>query len=109
MTREEFTNQLESLDFHYDRYGEYNRDAYDNDHYRLVDYENKVYKVRLEIFVDYYTVRMVWRLNNSHKLSRCYYVNREIKESELAVSIISRFIVYCVETYKVDISKYEEK
>ena len=97
MTREEFTNQLESLDFHYDRYGEYNRDAYDND------------QVRLEIFVDYYTVRMVWRLNNSHKLSRCYYVNREIKESELAVSIISRFIVYCVETYKVDISKYEEK
>lgn len=109
MTQEEFKQQLTELDFRYDRYGEYNRDAYDNDHYRLVDHENKIYKVRLEIFIDYYTVRMVWWLDNSHKLSKCYYVNKEIRENELAVSVIRSFIDYCVKTYGVDIKKYEEK
>lgn len=108
MTREEFESQLKSLGFYYEKEEEFHRDVFINDHYRFVRLsEMSMYKASLVIYVDRYTTRIIWWLDKNHKLTKSYYMNKDVAESSLAVSLISSFIDYCEETYKVDIDSYK--
>ena len=107
MTREEFESQLKSLDFHFEREEEYHRDVFINDHYKFVRFQKYEYKVSIVIYVDRYTTRIIWWLDNSHRLTKSYYMNKDVKDLPLAVSLISSFINYCEETYKVNVEIYK--
>ena len=106
MTREEFERQLISLDFHFEREEEFHRDVFDNFDFRIVYQSLDMYRVRLVIYVDRYTVRMVWWLDDNHKLTKSYYMHKEVKEEKLAVSLITSFVENCKDVYKVDLGKY---
>lgn len=120
MNKEEFENQLKKLDFHFEIDEEYHRDVFTSDHFKVVktstspegnmEYLTKtsIYRLNLEIYVDRYTVSMIWWLDRSHKVTKSYYMHIDVKEKLSAVGLISDFVAYCVDTYKVDLNNYKE-
>lgn len=70
MTKVEIKSVLEKLGFTYERDSEYNRDVYTNKSFFFLNRETK-----LEIFVDYYTIRFVWWYSRNQKVGTSFYIN----------------------------------
>ena len=105
MTKEEFCEGLKNLDFFYDRENEFNRDVFTNNHF-LVKNDPKSYKLSLVVYIDRYTMRLIWWLDDSHKVTTSRYMHKEVKDCDSAVSLIVSCIKSLAETYKVDLNKY---
>ena len=70
MTKEEVKDKLLNLGFTYERNEEYHRDEY-----------TSMYKnTKVEIFVDYYSLKLVWWYEPNKKAAKCFYL-RYITES----------------------------
>jgi len=106
MTREEFCEGLKNLDFFYDRENEFNRDVFTNDHFQLVTNDLDIYKLSLVVYVDRYTMRLVWWLDDNHKVTKSYYMYKEVKDSDSVISLLMLCVKSLVELYKVDLNKY---
>ena len=106
MTREEFCEGLKNLDFFYEREYEFNRDVFTNDHFLLVVNDMTIYKLSLVVYVDRYTVRVVWWLDGNHKVTTSCYMHKDVKGCESAVSLLVSCVMSLVEFYKVDLNKY---
>lgn len=64
MTQEEVKGKLLDLGFTFERNEEYHRDEYTS------IYEN----AKVEIFVDYYSLKLVWWYRPSSKAAKCFYL-----------------------------------
>lgn len=64
MTKEEVKEKLLHLGFTYERNEEYNRDEY------ISMYKN----TKVEIFVDYYSLKLVWWYRPNSKAAKCFYL-----------------------------------
>lgn len=106
MTREELCEGLKNLDFFYERENGFNRDVFTNDHFMLATNSLKYYKLSLVVYVDRYTVRVVWWLDDNHKVTKSYYMHKEVKDSDSVVSLLVTCVMSLVELYKVDLNKY---
>ena len=109
MTREEFCEGLKNLDFFYERENEFNRDVFTNDHFQLVTNDLKFYKLSLVVYVDRYTMRLIWWLDDNHKVTKSCYMHKEVKDSDSVVSLIVMCVMSCAELYKVDLNKYTKQ
>ena len=64
MTQEEVKGKLLDLGFTFERNEEYHRDEY-----------TSMYKnTKVEIFVDYYSLRLVWWYRSFKKAAKCFYL-----------------------------------
>ena len=64
MTKEEVKDKLLSLGFSYGRNEEYHRDEY-----------TSMYKnTKVEIFVDYYSLKLVWWYRPNRVAGKCFYL-----------------------------------
>lgn len=64
MTKEEVKEKLLDLGFTYERNEEYHRDEY-----------TSMYKnTKVEIFVDYYSLKLVWWYRPNGKAAKCFYL-----------------------------------
>lgn len=109
MTREEFADELREHGFAMERDGEFNRDVFTNGKFPLTFLPEGVRCVfDLTIYVDYYTVRIVWQADARHRYGYCYYVAKELHGSDTACALIADFIYYCSMTYGIDIHGYKE-
>ena len=64
MTKEDVKEQLLNLGFTYERNEEYHRDEY-----------TSMYKnTKVEIFVDYYSLKLTWWYRPSSKAAKCFYL-----------------------------------
>lgn len=88
MTRDEFEYSLEFYGFTKQRYSEYNNDAFVNMSY---GYEDK--HLNLEVFVDKYNIRIVWWHEEGKKVSKCYYVKKDLVLYNDAKKLIDDFVV----------------
>ena len=109
MTREEFCEGLKNLDFFYERENEFNRDVFTNDHFQLVTNDLKIYKLSLVVYVDRYTMRLIWWLDDNHKVTKSCYMHKEVKDSDSVVSLLVMCVMSCAELYKVDLNKYTKQ
>lgn len=108
MTDKQFAKELAELGFAYNRDSEYNRDVYFNDKFLLATNDLKVYSLRITIYIDYYTVRMVLYTDTKHKYCESFYVNRELSQQQTAVHFISTFVDNCVRTYGIDLELFAQ-
>jgi hypothetical protein len=106
MTREEFCEGLKNLDFFYECENEFNRDVFTNDHFQLVTNDLEIYKLSLVVYVDRYTMRLVWWLDDNHKVTTSCYMHKEVKDSDSVISLLMSCVKSLVELYKVDLNKY---
>ena len=106
MTRDEFCEGLKNLDFFYERENEFNRDVFTNDHFQLVTNDLKIYKLSLVVYVDRYTMRLIWWLDDNHKVTTSCYMHKEVKDSDSVVFLLVSCVKTLVELYKVDLNKY---
>lgn len=88
MTKEEFEFSLEFYGFKKQRFTEYNNDAFVNNSYEFGEKQ-----LNLEVFVDYYNVRIVWWYGEGKKVSKCYYVNNELVLYDDARKFIDDFVL----------------
>lgn len=64
MTKEDVKEQLLNLGFTYERNEEYHRDEY-----------TSMYKnTKVEIFVDYYSLKLTWWYRPNSKAAKCFYL-----------------------------------
>ena len=94
------------MDFFYERENEFNRDVFTNDHFQLVTNDLKIYKLSLVVYVDRYTMRLVWWLDDNHKVTKSYYMHKEVKDCSSVVLLLVLCVKSLVELYKVDLNKY---
>lgn len=87
MTRDEFEFSLESNGFTKQRFTEYNNDAFVNGNYCFEDKQ-----LHLEVFVDFYNVRIIWWHEKGKKVSKCYYVKNDLPLFEDAKTLLDNFI-----------------
>ena len=96
MTKEEFELSLESCGFSKQRFTEYNNNAFVN---KSFEYDNAM--LNLEVFVDRYNVRIVWWHKNGKKVSKCFYINKEVALHENARTLIEDFVALMKSTYGI--------
>lgn len=77
MKSEELTNFLTSHGYYYERDSEYNRDVFTNPSIKVGDQMTK-----MEIFADYYTVRLVWWYGPHQKVGTSTYM-KDLDEAGL--------------------------
>ena len=106
MTREEFCEGLKNFDFFYDRENEFNRDVFTNDHFRLATNDLEIYKLSLVVYVDRYTMRLVWWLDDNHKVTTSCYMHKEVRDCSSVISLLMSCVKSLVDLYKVDLNKY---
>ena len=87
MIRDEFEFGLEFYGFTKQRYSEYNNNAFVNNSYSYGDKN-----LKLEVFVDYYNVRIVWWYGEGKKVSKCYYVKKDLSLYSDAKKLIDEFV-----------------
>lgn len=96
MTKIEFEQELEKLGFSKQRFSEYHNNVYVNENY---DYKNR--KMSLDIYVDFYNVRIVWRYQKGKKVAKCYSVFKEIADSKETSVLLADFFESMIELYKI--------
>ena len=95
MTRQELIQELINSVFSREKYSEYNNEAFETK-----SYSEK--QLHMEAFIDYYTLRLVWWYTENKKVSKCYYVNRDLVNFENVESLLSKFITDMAKTYRID-------
>lgn len=98
MTREQLKEQLMKAGFEMER-----NDEYHNDVFRHKTYGK--FGLHIEVFVDYYNVRMVWWHQNGRKVAKNYYVKTELIDYESAENLIETFVNSMIVTYGVSVNK----
>lgn len=100
MSREELEQQLMNSGFRKERFSEYHNNAFVNDTYKYKDS-----LISLEVFVDRYNVRIIWWHDKGKKVSKNYYINKEIVEFKDVEELINTFITKMISTYSCTLSK----
>ena len=95
MDIKDFKVGLINLGFERDKFSEYHNDVFTNDCYGEK-------KLSIEVYVDSYNVRFVWKLGNGKKVGKCFYIHREIAECEKVADMISEFIHYSIKLYGLE-------
>lgn len=96
MTKEELTSQLLDLGFKHDVYSEYHNEAFEHKKYI---FGRK--RLSLEMFVDYYNLRIVWHYGEGKKISKNYYMSKEVSSYKSAKTLINDFVSYCGKMYGI--------
>ena len=91
----EFKAELIVLGFTREKYSEYHNEVFTNNCYGEK-------KLNIEVYIDSYNVRFVWKLGNGKKVSKCFYIHREIAECEKVADMISEFIHYSIKLYGLE-------
>ena len=97
MTREELKEQLQKAGFETERNEEYHNDVFRHEAYGR-------HGLHLEVYVDYYNVRMVWWHQKGRKVAKNYYVKAELIDYESVESLIDAFVKSMIDTYGVSVS-----
>lgn len=105
MNKDELKEQLIEANFEIWHDDEFHRDTFTNKTAKI-DVDEKTLKVSLQVFVDYYTVRIIWWIEPNKKVAKSYYVNPTIKEIVGIDELLSAFVAECSVMYGVDLSKY---
>ena len=103
MTKEEVRQGLLNLGFTHNIYNEYHRVVMTKKY--LVFVENRL---DLEVYLDYYNVRILWWYETGKKVSKSFYLNGEISSLSNIEELLSTFVGYCVGTYGIDLSKCKQ-
>ena len=98
----EFKAELIVLGFKREKNTEYNNDVFTNESYGDG-------KLCIEVYVDSYNVRFVWKLGNGKKVSKCFYIHRDIAECEKVADLISEFIHYSIKLYGIKVNTSPNK
>ena len=64
------------------------------------------YKLSLVVYADRYTAKIVWWLDNTHKVATSCYMHKEINDCDSVVSLLASCIKLLVELYKIDLSYF---
>ena len=89
--------------FTYERESEYNRDVYHTDTFGVDGFST-----RLEIYVDYHTLRFVWWHQANRKLGKSYYRSKlDFCDENGVFAFINEFINYCKSTYNPKLGDYK--
>lgn len=88
----EFKSELIVLGFKREKNTEYNNDVFTNESYGDG-------KLCIEVYVDSYNVRFVWKLGNGKRVGRCYYVHKEVSECKNVETLISQFVDDSIKMY----------
>jgi len=86
MTQEEVKGKLLDLGFTFERNEEYHRDEY-----------TSMYKnTKVEIFVDYYSLRLVWWYRPFKKAAKCFYLKymKEPLDEKFVEGVIMDLALY---------------
>lgn len=100
MDIKDFKVGLINLGFERDKSSEYHNDVFTNE-----SYGNG--KLRIEVYVDSYNVRFVWKLCNGKKVGKCFYIHKEIAECKNAENLVSQFVDDSIKLYGLRIEKLE--
>lgn len=101
MTKSDLKVDLLKLKFDYWRNDEFNRDEFRGSF--LFERDRKFFIASLDIQVDYYNVRIIWYYEKGKKVSKCYYVRKEFAGFKDLSEMLSTFLSYCIDFYKIDI------
>jgi hypothetical protein len=88
----EFKSELIVLGFKREKNTEYNNDVFTNESYGDG-------KLCIEVYVDSYNVRFVWKLGNGKRVGKCYYVHKEVSECKNVETMISQFVDDSIKMY----------
>ena len=105
MTRDELKTQLAELKFDNWRDDEFNRDVFTNKTADVVVGERS-FSLNLQVFVDYHTVKVVWWYDNNKKVTKCYYMLRDIGAVGSFRDVLAKFAEECSVLYMIDLNKY---
>ena len=92
MTREELNQYLLNKGFNYERYTEYNRDLF----------TTKYKGSRIEVFVDFYTLRFVWWCQPNKKVCKSFYL-KDILPS-FPDDFVESTISLLAKTYEIEVA-----
>lgn len=106
MDKIELDKQLLERKFEYWRDDEFHRDVYTNKKAEIEVCEGKLICANLEIFVDYYTMRVIWRIASGRKIGTTYYMKRDLGGIDTIDTILTEFAQNCVSDYGVDLNNY---
>ena len=98
MTREDFKQQLQSRGFKGERFSEYHNDVFRHETYRY-----KGSRLFIEVFVNYYNVRLVWWHQKGRKVAKNYYVGKELRDYKNVEELISDFVDCMTKDYGIKI------
>ena len=90
----EFKAKLIVLGFKREKNTEYNNDVFTNESYGDG-------KLCIEVYVDSYNVRFVWKLGNGKRVGKCYYVHKEVSECKNVETLISQFVDDSIKLYSI--------
>lgn len=90
----EFKAELIVLGFTREKYSEYHNEVFTNNCYGEK-------KLNIEVYVDSYNVRFVWKLGDGKKVGKCFYIHKEIAECKNVETLISQFIDYSIKLYGI--------
>ena len=96
----EFKAELIVLGFTREKYSEYHNEVFTNNCYGEK-------KLNIEVYVDSYNVRFVWKLGNGKKVGKCFYIHREIAECKNVETLISHFVDDSIKLYGLRIENLE--
>lgn len=92
MTTEEFKESLIKNGFRREKYSEYHNECFLNEDYK---------GMRIELFVDYYSIRIVWYYIKHKKVSKCYYCRKILKEIGSAETLLDAFVDEVRKSYNI--------
>ena len=105
MTREELKSQLTELKFEHWYDEEFHRDMFTNKASEVKVGEKTLF-LSLNVFVDYHTVRIVWWYDENRKVTKCYYVLRDMGKASSFSEVLTKFAEDCSKAYGVDLNNY---
>ena len=102
MSREELKEKLIEAKFEYGHDDEFHRDVFTNEKAKIKKGEKSLF-VNLQVFVDYYTVRIIWYYDGRNKVSKSYYMRKDIDKINSVDELFSSFIAETSQKYKIEI------
>ena len=105
MTRGELKSQLIELKFDSWHDDEFNRDVFTNKTTEIIVGERS-FSLSLHVFIDYHTVKVVWWYEKNKKVTKCYYMLRDIGAVSSFRDVLAKFAEDCSMLYMIDLNKY---
>lgn len=85
-----------------ERESEYNRDYFQKRDYPLENLRDfSKFTANIVVLVDYYNVTVRWYHESGQKVSKSFYIHRDLPEYESAEILLSMFIEYCIDTFQI--------
>lgn len=100
MTREKLKEKLIEANFELWHDDEFHRDMFTNEKAKIKKGE-KTLSFNLQVFVDYYTVRIIWYYDGRNKVSKSYYMRNDIDKINSVDELLSSFIAETSQKYKI--------